>query len=36
MNKISQTELNKILKDDYKYLKTLYPHDQIFGVFTFG
>ena len=36
MNKISQTELNKILKDDYKYLKTLYPQDQIFGVFTFG
>ena len=36
MNKISQTELNKILKDDYKYLKTLYPQDQIFGIFTFG
>ena len=36
MNKISKTEINKILKDDYKYLKTLYPQDQIFGVFTFG
>lgn len=36
MNKISKEEINKILKDDYKYLKTLYPQDQIFGVFTFG
>lgn len=36
MNKISKTEINRILKDDYKYLKTLYPQDQIFGVFTFG
>lgn len=36
MNKISQSELNKILKEDYKYLKTLYPQDRIFGIFTFG
>ena len=36
MNKISKEEINKILKEDYKYLKTLYPQDQIFGVFTFG
>ena len=36
MNKISKEEINKILKDDYKYLKTLYPQDQIFGLFTFG
>ena len=36
MNKISKEEINKILKDDYKYLKTLYPQDQIFGVFAFG
>ena len=36
MNKISKEKINKILKDDYKYLKTLYPQDQIFGLFTFG
>lgn len=36
MNTISKAEIKKILKNDYKYLKTLYPQDQIFGVFTFG
>lgn len=36
MNLISDEKILEILKDDYKYLKTLYPQDQIFGVFTFG
>lgn len=36
MNKISNNEVEKILQDDYKYLQTLFPQDQIFGIFTYG
>ena len=36
MNKISNDEVEKILQDDYKYLQTLFPQDQIFGIFTYG
>ena len=36
MNKISNNEVEKILEDDYKYLQTLFPQDQIFGIFTYG
>ena len=35
-NLISKKQIDQILRDDYKYLKTLFPQDQIFGVFTYG
>lgn len=28
--------INKLLKDDYKYLKTIYEQDRILGLFTYG
>lgn len=36
MNTLSNKTIEQILKEDYKYLKTIYPQDQILGVFTFG
>lgn len=35
-NLISKKQITQILKDDYKYLKTIFPQDQIFGIFTYG
>ena len=36
MNKLSEKTIEQILKEDYKYLKTIYPQDRILGVFTYG
>lgn len=36
MNILSDKTIEQILKEDYKHLKTIYPHDQILGIFTFG
>lgn len=33
---MTDKEIQTILEDDYKYLKTIYPQDRILGVFTFG
>lgn len=35
-NLISKKQITQILRDDYKYLKTIFPQDQIFGIFTYG
>ena len=36
MKTISQDKIKQLLKNDYKYLNTIYPNDRIFGVFTYG
>ena len=36
MNLISNQKIAEVLQKDYQYLKTLYPQDQIFGIFTYG
>ena len=36
MNILSDEKIKTILKEDYNYLKTIYPYDQILGVFTYG
>ena len=33
---MTDKEIQKVLKEDYDYLKTIYPQDRILGVFTFG
>ena len=36
MKTISQDKIKQLLKEDYKYLNTIYPNDRILGVFTYG
>lgn len=36
MNSILNEKVQQILKDDYEYLKTLFPQDRILGLFTYG
>lgn len=36
MTNLLENKIKQILKDDYKYLKTLYKEDRILGLFTFG
>lgn len=36
MTNLLENKIKQILKDDYKYLKTLYKEDKILGLFTFG
>lgn len=36
MKTISQDKIKQLLKNDYKYLNTIYPNDRILGIFTYG
>ena len=36
MKTISQEQIKQILKEDYKYLNTIYSNDRMLGVFTYG
>ena len=36
MNTISNERVKQILREDYIYLNTVFPHDKILGLFTYG